>query len=223
MFLDNLKQIPTVAAHTECSIFVLPNDTKIELKHALILEPNTESKSQIITVEQVREFIALTNSRETTDRFFVIRPANTMNEAAQNAFLKTLEEPKAFCHFVLITEQPTALLPTILSRAQTFFLRNENLLDTAPAAKEKIMILAKRLVAAGPRDLPEIALEITKSKTQPRETALAVVSTTIELLYKSYFKTDNQKFLTKLPGFITLYDNLSKNGHIKLHLVADLL
>lgn len=123
-----------------------------------------------------------------------------MNEAAQNAFLKTLEEPKDFCHFVLITEQPTALLPTILSRAQVFFLRTENPLDTAPAAKEKIMALAKRLVAASPKDLPEIALEITKSKTEPRATALAVTSTTIELLYKSYFKTGNQKFLTKLPG-----------------------
>lgn len=223
MFFDDLKQIPQIATHTECSIFVLPDSQKIELKHALTLEPNPETKTQLISVEQVREFIALTNSCETNDRFFVIRPADAMNEAAQNAFLKTLEEPKDFCHFVLITEQPTALLPTILSRAQVFFLRTENPLDTAPAAKEKIMTLAKRLVAASPKDLPEIALEITKSKTEPRATALAVTSTTIELLYKSYFKTGNPKFLTKLPGFITLYDNLSKNGHIKLHLVADLL
>lgn len=223
MFFDNIQQIPDIAAHTECSIFVLPDNAKIALKNALILEPSTETKSQSITVEQVREFIALTHSRESSDRFFVIRPAGTMNEAAQNAFLKTLEEPKPFCHFVLITKQPTALLPTILSRAQIFFLRANKPLDTAPAAKEKIMALAKRLVAAGPRDLPEIALEITKSKTQPRETALNVVSTTIELLYKSYFKTRNPKFLTKLPSFITLYDNLTKNGHIKLHLVADLL
>lgn len=223
MFLDDVKQVSDIAARTECSIFVLPNDTKVKLKHALVLEPSGESKSQTITVEQVREFIALTNSRETSDRFFIIRPADAMNEAAQNAFLKTLEEPKPFCHFVLITEQPTALLSTILSRAQTFFLRAENPLDTPPVAKEKIMTLAKRLVAASPKDLPEIALEITKAKTQPRETALAVVSTTIELLYKSYFKTKNPKFLAKLPGFITLYDNLSKNGHIKLHIVADLL
>lgn len=223
MFFDNPKRIPIIASQVECSIFVLPNNTTVKLNHALMLEPNPDSKSQIITVEQVREFIALTNSRETADRFFVIRPADAMNEAAQNAFLKTLEEPKAFCHFVLITAQPTALLPTILSRAQTFFLRSEDPLDIAPAAEAKIMALAKRLVAASPKDLPDIALEITKSKTDTRATALTVVSTTIELLYKSYFKTGNQKFLAKLPGFITLYDNLSKNGHIKLHLVADLL
>lgn len=137
MFFDNPKQISTITTHTECSIFVLPDSQKIELKHALVLEPNPEAKTQLISVEQVREFIALTNSCETNDRFFVIRPADAMNEAAQNAFLKTLEEPKDFCHFVLITEQPAALLPTILSRAQVFFLRTENPLDTAPAAKEK--------------------------------------------------------------------------------------
>lgn len=223
MFFDDVKQIPDIAARTECSIFVLPQDKKVTLKHALTLEPNSDTKTSTITVEQVREFIALTNSRETTDRFFVIRPADAMNEAAENAFLKTLEEPKPFCHFVLVTEHPAKLLPTILSRAQTFFLRSNTPLDTMPEVNGKIMAFAKRLVAASPKDLPEIALEITKSKTQPREAALAIVSTTIELLYKSYFKTHNQKFLSKLPSFITLYDNLSKNGHIKLHLVADLL
>jgi len=223
MFFDDPQQIPAIAARTECSIFVLPDEQKVELKHALVLEPSAENKTQLIGVEQIRDFIALTNSCETSDRFFIIRPADAMNEAAQNAFLKTLEEPKAYCHFVLVTKHPAALLPTILSRAQVFFLRAKNPLDIAPSAKPKIMALAKRLVVAGPKDLPAIALEITKSKTQPRETALAVVSTTIELLYKSYFKTKNPKFLAKLPGFITLYDNLSKNGHIKLHLVADLL
>jgi len=223
MFLDNIDQIPAIATRTECSIFVLPNTTDIQLKHALVLEPNADSKTQSITVEQVREFITLTNSCETSDRFFLIRPADAMNEAAQNAFLKTLEEPKPFCHFVLVTEQPAALLPTILSRAQTFFLHPDHPLDVTPTASPQIMTLAKRLIAASSKDLPAVALEIAKSKTGARETALAVVSTTIELLYKSYFKTKNPKFLTKLPNYLQIYDNLSQNGHIKLHLVADLL
>lgn len=223
MFFDDLQQAPSIAARTECSIFVLPSKAKINLPHALILEPSTELKTRVITVEQIRDFIALTNNRETSDRFFVIQPADTMNEAAQNAFLKTLEEPKPFCHFVLLTTQPSALLPTILSRTQIFFFRTPSPIDLAPEAKEKIMALAKKLISANAKDLPEIALEITKTKTQPRETALAIVGTAIELLYKSYFKTGNAKFLTKLPNFIMLYDNLSQNGHIKLHIVADLL
>lgn len=96
-------------------------------------------------------------------------------------------------------------------------------LDQPPIAQAKVLALAKKLITAEPNDLIAIAEELSKTKTKPREQALSVVATAIELLYKSYFKTNNPKFLTKLPHFINLYNNLSNNGHIKLHLVADLL
>ena len=38
----------------------------------------------------------------------------------------------------------------------------------------------------------------------------------------SYFATKNPAFLKKLPKLLTLHDNLKQNGHIKLHLIADL-
>src|SRR6201999_3807744 len=38
--------------------------------------------------------------------------------SAANALLKTLEEPGQKTHFILLTSQPEALLPTILSRTQ---------------------------------------------------------------------------------------------------------
>ena len=52
----------------------------------------------------------------------VIQEADTMNESAQNAFLKTLEEPPGKCLFVLTTGRPSALLPTIRSRCQLLAL-----------------------------------------------------------------------------------------------------
>ena len=52
----------------------------------------------------------------------VIQEADTMNEEAQNAFLKTLEEPPGKCLFVLATGRPSALLPTIRSRCQLLSL-----------------------------------------------------------------------------------------------------
>lgn len=223
MFFDNIKQIPSIAKRTSCTIFVVPNNTKINLKHALILAPDETKKSGSITVEQMRDFLTLTNNRENSDRFFIISPADAMNEAAQNAFLKTLEEPKAFCHFVLLTEQPAILLPTILSRAQIFFLKTQKQLSSAPTSDPKVLALAKKLISADPTMLIDISAELAKNKTRPREQSLEVVSTVIELLYKSYFKTGNVKFLTKLPNFIKLHENLTNNGHLKLHLVADLL
>lgn len=223
MFFDNLKQIPEIAKQTSCAIFVTPEITNVKLKHALLLQPSEDKKTSSITVEQMREFLPLTSSRETHDRYFVISPADAMNEAAQNAFLKTFEEPKPFCHFVLVTKQPNLLLPTILSRAQIFFLKTTNILQSTPSVNEKNLLLAKKLISANPRSLIEISTELAKNKTKPREQALEVVATVIELLYKSYFKTGNPKFLTKIPDFIKLHENLTNNGHIKLHMVADLL
>ena len=52
----------------------------------------------------------------------IIQEADTMNESAQNAFLKTLEEPPGKCLFVLTTGRASALLPTIRSRCQLLAL-----------------------------------------------------------------------------------------------------
>lgn len=223
MFFEQITEIPTIASRTACSIFVIPDDIKFQLPtNTLRLEPADDKTTRVITVEQLRDFLALTQNRQTSDQFFVISPADAMNEAAQNAFLKTFEEPRDYYHFVLLTEQPNLLLPTIRSRAQIFQLRTTNYLDQPPRAKDKTLALAKRLISAPVTDLPELATEISKIKTRPREQALDIVGTAIELLYKSYFKTQNPKFLTKLPNFLTLYDNLAHNGHIKLHFVSDL-
>ncbi len=65
-------------------------------------------------------------------RIFIIEEADRMNEAAQNHFLKTLEEPASPTLFVLVTSHPRALLPTIRSRCQPVrfgSLRTETVAD----------------------------------------------------------------------------------------------
>jgi len=51
-------------------------------------------------------------------KVFVIEQAELMNPQAQNALLKTLEEPHGRTAIVLITDSPGCLLPTIRSRCQ---------------------------------------------------------------------------------------------------------
>src|SRR5205807_6767670 len=46
----------------------------------------------------------------------IVVPADAMNERAQNTLLKTLEEPPPATTFLLVTENPDALLPTIRAR-----------------------------------------------------------------------------------------------------------
>ena len=49
-------------------------------------------------------------------RVFVIEAADAMAEESQNALLKTLEEPPAYAHLILVTSEPAALLATVMSR-----------------------------------------------------------------------------------------------------------
>jgi DNA polymerase III subunit delta' len=53
---------------------------------------------------------------ESARRVFVIEAVDTMNDEAANRMLKTLEEPPAFVHLLLLTERPVDVLPTIASR-----------------------------------------------------------------------------------------------------------
>jgi DNA polymerase-3 subunit delta' len=55
---------------------------------------------------------------EASRRVFVIEAAQTMNDQAANRMLKTLEEPPAFVHLLLLTDRREDLLATIASRCQ---------------------------------------------------------------------------------------------------------
>jgi DNA polymerase-3 subunit delta' len=52
-------------------------------------------------------------------RVILFREADRMSEEAQNALLKSLEEPPAHTLFILTTAQPEALLPTVRSRCRS--------------------------------------------------------------------------------------------------------
>jgi DNA polymerase-3 subunit delta' len=55
---------------------------------------------------------------ESARRVFVIESVDTMNEQAANRMLKTLEEPPAFAHLLLLTDRREDVLATIVSRCQ---------------------------------------------------------------------------------------------------------
>jgi DNA polymerase-3 subunit delta' len=77
-------------------------------------------KKKSIGVDQVRdvcERLAMTSMRG-GHRVAVIAPAEKMTTAAQNALLKTLEEPAPRTVLVLVTARPSLLLPTLRSRCQ---------------------------------------------------------------------------------------------------------
>lgn len=77
-----------------------------------------ESKSRVIKVVQMRELEKsfYMSGASGKMKIGIIDEADRMAEAAENAFLKTLEEPPEGCLLILITAFPEQLLDTILSR-----------------------------------------------------------------------------------------------------------
>ena len=55
---------------------------------------------------------------EASRRVFVLEQADTLNDEAANRLLKTLEEPAAFVHVILLTDAPGRMLETVVSRCQ---------------------------------------------------------------------------------------------------------
>ncbi len=73
---------------------------------------------KFLSVTQIRELRAdaFVKAHQASHRVFIIEDAHRMNEQAQNALLKVLEEPPKNVIFLLLLPSKTMLLDTIVSR-----------------------------------------------------------------------------------------------------------
>jgi DNA polymerase-3 subunit delta' len=91
--------------------------------HPDVLWIRPESKSRVITIDQIRDVLHVVSLKPTEARtkVAVLVDADRMNLQSANAFLKTLEEPPGSAVLILLSTQPQNLLETIQSRC--LFLR----------------------------------------------------------------------------------------------------
>ncbi|MDO4805221.1 MAG: DNA polymerase III subunit delta' [Lachnospiraceae bacterium] len=79
----------------------------------------THEKPNTISVQEIRDQVVNTvdiKPYESRYKIYIIDEAEKMNPQAQNALLKTIEEPPAYAVIMLLANSPDALLATILSR-----------------------------------------------------------------------------------------------------------
>lgn len=89
------------------------------------LEESKKKNSKQITIDQVRaldEFLTVGTHRAGL-RIVLIHPAEAMNHSTANSILKSLEEPSSSTLFLLVSNEPVRLLPTIRSRCQSIPMR----------------------------------------------------------------------------------------------------
>lgn len=81
-----------------------------------ILEPEEADKA--IKVDQVRTLVSFVvqTAQLAGRKVVLVEPAESMNLSAANALLKSLEEPSGDTVLLLISHQPSRLLPTVKSR-----------------------------------------------------------------------------------------------------------
>jgi DNA polymerase III subunit delta' len=113
----------------------------------------TGTPSRDIRVEQIRGLLERISLRglESKRKVALVVDAQQMNPQAQNAFLKTLEEPPADTTLILLASAPDKMLPTIRSRCSKVLfnplpvefvaerLRKERKLDAETAALAAVM------------------------------------------------------------------------------------
>jgi DNA polymerase III subunit delta' len=127
-------------------------------------EASKKKPSKEIRIEAIRAAVAFatTTAARSRGKVVVVHPAERMNPAAANAFLKTLEEPAGESRFLLCSAAPDALAATIRSRCQDVALA------VPPAAEAEAWLAARGVDApavllAGSGGRPQEALAWAES------------------------------------------------------------
>ena len=116
----------------------LDNDSHPDFKR--ILPDRPEKNPDIITVGNIRENVietAAVRPYESRYKVYVIEHAEKMNVQAQNALLKTLEEPPEYVVIILLAENKAAFLDTILSRVIEVYYGERDIREKAEAFSEQ--------------------------------------------------------------------------------------
>ena len=138
-------------------------------------------------VEEVRERViraAAYRPFEGGRRVFVVEAADAMRDEGQNALLKTLEEPPAFAHLILLSSEPDGLLETIASRCQPVpfaplpaEILEAQLADSSAGVNPDELAAAARLAGG---DLERARLLLTDAGRALRNEAETCVAATLQ-------------------------------------------
>lgn len=139
------------------------------------IQPDNPDKDTSLSVDTVRAMIKdiYMKPYEGDWKVYLIPRGEIMTFQAQNALLKTLEEPPDHAVIILITSQPEQLLPTVLSRCQRASFRPVSREETAAWLQERFELTPGRArqLAAYANGAPEKARRLLENEAvrQQRE------------------------------------------------------
>jgi len=109
----------------------------------------THERPRLIRVDEIRQQVCddVYIKPYSDHKIYIIPDGDLMNQAAQNAILKTLEEPPSYVVIIILTSNIDAFLPTILSRCIVFPIKpvRDDLLMKYLMEKRKVVDYKARL------------------------------------------------------------------------------
>jgi len=163
---------------------------------------------------------------------YIIDEVHMLSQAAFNAFLKTLEEPPEYAIFILATTEKHKILPTILSRCQTY--------DFNRIRVEDIVRNLKGIAASENVNISDDALHIIAQKADgAMRDALTLFDQTVAfcgseisyeqvigilnvLDYDYYFRLTDMLLAGDFAQALMLFDEVLSKGFNALHFISGL-
>ena len=170
------------------------------------------TKATGIGVDDVRDQVV---ARMATQPFkyrykvFIVDKAETLTPAAQNALLKTIEEPAPYGVFLFLAAHVHTLLPTLLSRCVLVKLG-----ETMHIPDDETMALAEEIAsnAAGMDILEALALY---RRIEPYKDSRESAQSFLDMLYLSYGKRITHAAATGAGPAHIWYDSIAAIKHTK--------
>ena len=160
-------------------LLVLMPEAEAVARKLLAREDLPRTPSRDLKIDQIRQMEPLLHHAplEGGRRVVILLQADSLNVAAQNAFLKTLEEPPEGTHIVLVADAGDALLPTIRSRCVRvpFAPLPLDFVAERVAAEQGVDREAARLAAALAGGSLGAALQISAKSLEDRARILAAL------------------------------------------------
>ncbi|MGD1979004.1 MAG: hypothetical protein PVJ98_06415 [Akkermansiaceae bacterium] len=165
-----------------------PSLAEQEGEYLRVVRPR--SKSRRISVDEIRDLEKMMNQSAPggTWKIGVIVDADRMGESAENAFLKTLEEPPRESLLLLLSSEPEKLLDTIWSRCVHLSLGADPG-RARPAEVEPVLAMLEKVTSRGIGEM-EAGLAVKAGLEELLRERKAV----IEKEYEQIFKEERAKY-----------------------------
>lgn len=176
------------------------------------------------SVDNIRELIEQVQIPPQIGKYkvFIIDEVHMLSTQAFNAFLKTLEEPPKHAIFVMCTTEKQKILPTILSRCQTYDFQRISAQDIVEqlayiASQEEISVepqalqVIARKADGGMRDALSVFDQIT-SFTGGHVTYQSTIDNLNILDYELFFRITDAALQNNVPAALLMLDEVIRRG-----------